>query len=771
MRRSLKSVKIPDDTSEIADSMDEYSTIPNFESIPTNAFQIPYLSAPLWKHQIQAAYCMLKAEASGPIINDKGEIFYSRSGLLPMPTGTGKTSMVLSICSFPVDEPAIQHTVAGTSLNVIMLNKKKRENIDVTVICSKQDIITNAWIPDIMARFSGLPFYEFKTIGTFEKEALKSPEYIQGSQYIDNVILYIKTCIQNLEHGRINQGQFEMCMIQIMDKELKTVADANSYIQQKEHEKQTLKEKVVMDRIVKLLKSNKIVFISMTSFYFLINVFKTYTIGRLIFDEPQQITIENQIRFEQYIPDRRLKSLRSVGRNVPFYEESPARFIWYISATPYDIPKHVANHYINGWVDKNDFVMNDYINSKDGERLFPELVSQYVIKFPLSYILEERPDFHLLFKKFKLKCRQQAEVGIIRGVLGSEIDNLLENDDMAAVIDKLKVSGTATNILDAAVERMSHDIHILQTRISNYLPNTPKHVVENSNKELQNLRVKLKDIQLKIDTFQGKTIIGNDGIPQNIDCSICFDTMHFVPTEGDLPENRCIVHVKCMNSFHLKCLFQAIAKNKQCPMCREEVKDQKDIKPPYDTNGNNIQNQIIREHSVHQQTQINLDEQIEYDSKLDAIEKALLSPLEINGTYYKRSKILLFINFSTDTTSNIETIVKLIQKCGYSVRLPFNAGTINELQVKYPPIGRATVTCKKENTAINKEMETFKTSPEPFVWLFRSGKESSGLNFPFVDTLIQYSDYGRQVIGRVLRMNRTSPCEIITLSYKDDKKN
>src|SRR5579871_5555070 len=103
----------PELQEKLKNSMDEYGTIPDYENVPADAINFPNLRMPLWKHQYQAAYLCLKAEALPPITTDEGEIFYSRSGLLPMPTGTGKTLIIEAISQFTVPEPSVKHIVAG----------------------------------------------------------------------------------------------------------------------------------------------------------------------------------------------------------------------------------------------------------------------------------------------------------------------------------------------------------------------------------------------------------------------------------------------------------------------------------------------------------------------------------------------------------------------------------------------------------------------------------------------------------------------------------
>jgi len=746
--------KVVIDYSERADAMDEYSTIENYQDIPCD-FAIPsYLTTPLWKHQYQAIYSMLKAESSSPIKSKSGEIFYSESGLLPMPTGTGKTRMILGLACFDVNPRPVKHNIAGSSLNFMMLKKKKRENINITIISTKSQIIDDAWLKDLQISYPHLPYYKFNTIGVFEKEATSSPEYNYQNNYLDQIIGFVGNSIYQLNNNQISQSDFEMLMTQIQDEDIEDVEDAQRYVDEKNIIKKNLKENLIIDKIVSILKQHKILFITKDSFHFLFKVFKKYTVDRIIFDEPQDITITRQDEFRDYLPDERIKQLRSSGNSVPFYEETPARFIWYVSATPYDIPKNIDNHYINGWINKNDYVINDYISNDEDKRMFPELVSTYVVKFPLTYILEQKPELLQLVRKFRLKCKITPEGAIVHGVIDSDIDSFIENDDYNAAIKKMSPDGLSNNILDAVTERINLDIRKMTKRIENYDHKTPKHTVAKSNDDLIKLNEKLHKVQNKINIYRG---VANS----NDECAICKEHIDVVPTQGLSPEKQCMVHMDCMNMYHMGCVKTQLETSNKCICCKSEM-NQMNIKGSYDQNGYNIQQQIQADQN--EQSSQGISNDFFYSNKLNAIIESL-KPKQLNGYSIPRRKILLFINFGNES-ANLQNIVKMLQMSGFNVRLPFSSGTLAELENKFPTYNGYRVTQPKGAKGIRKEIETFNNSQEPFVWIFRNGKESMGMNFPFVDTSIQYSEYGRQVTGRALRMDRVDPLDIITLYHK-----
>ena len=757
----------PEQIKELESLMEDYSTIPNYQDIPTTIIP-PYLTKPLWKHQLQAIYRALESEASGPTILENGDVMSSDSGIVCLSTGVGKTAIMLGISNFSVGERSIDKSIVSTSLNTIILNRPNRTNIDVTVICAKSRILNDAWIPNIKKFYPDLPYYVFDTIGTFKKDAMRSKEYQSYSQQVEIIKMQFARYYNALTNGQITQSQFELDLSVYGD--IRTGDDIRKYQKTLDDKLAEKLQEAINQRLISIMSSVKVFLVSETSFYFLFDFFKDYTISRLVLDEPQNTVYENQKFFKDYIKDEKLKYLRSVGlgKMLPYPELSPCRFLWYVSATPQLIPDNNNSHYFNSWVAKNDFVISDYATNKEEDRKFPELVERYVIKFPYSYILESRPDFASLINKYTLKSRRNAEFNIIRGVLGEEIDHMIENDDYEGIIEKISTGGSANDILDMTCERLELDIKKLASKISTYDPKTPQHIIDKSTADLDEKKKNLVELRKKIDRYKAKQNTSSE------ECPICYEILNIVPRNGDRPEDRCVCHINCMNIFHLGCISKVLkSQNKTCPMCSLLLKEE-DIRPTFDGRGNNIQMQLsledqqkTRNKAVSHPTVEIFDVNKVYDSKLDSL-KACLGPMIRNGQYYNRSKILLFIDFKKDESIQLNTIVTLCQDCGYNVRLPFIVGNKDLLLQKFPIRNGCRVEQGKAAKAIKKEIKDFETSRERFVWIFRSEKESAGLNFPFVDTSIEYSDFKshKQIIGRSLRMDRVLPVDLFRLDYE-----
>jgi hypothetical protein len=760
MAKSDKTIQM-----ELETLMDEYSSNPNYRDIPYNLIP-PFLACKLWKHQLQGIYSACKAEAAPPITNKKGEIFYSRCGLICPSTGTGKTNIALGIANFDVPEPIFKDTVITTSLNVVSLKPKELPMIQCTIICTSAKVLNNAWKRDIKIFYPTLPYYCFETVGKFEKEVDSSFDYQNKATEFNQIKNYIGNVYNNYINKTITQEQFEISMSNFG--EFKTKEDLEEYNKKLNKDLSDYRNELIDAKLKSILDSVKVFFVTKDSFWFLFRLFDKYRISRFFYDEPQNTTLTKQDLFGNMKKDPRVEKIRKArGRDNSYAESNPFGFIWYVSATPQLISDNVDAHYFNGWVSKNDFLINDYSNNTEENRLFPELIQQYVIKFPYSYCLESNPKLMSLRKDFKLMCKTNTESRILRGVLGEDIDQLLENDDYEGVVDKLGIDGGNVNsILDVAIQRLQININKHKAKIQMYDVKTPKHVrdksIEELNKEIQHL----DDLKKKVARFYGNY--------SQDQCSICSEELQIIPTTDIDPAKRCCVHMSCMNVFHVGCIGNLIknGQNENCPICRKDLKIE-DLKLTIDYNGNNINNQVAAD-NYNKNNQIKdytIDVNKEYESKIDALMSSL-GPMERisnqNGEriWCRRQKVLLFVDAKSENSTKFNEIIHLCQDQGFNVRLPYKVGTIAVLAEKFPIRNGCRVE-QPRSTDINKEIDNFMNDGLPWVWFSRSIKDSAGMNFPGCDTLIMYSPFKSlaQIIGRVMRMNRELPVDIFLLEY------
>lgn len=755
-------------TMELENLMEEYASDPDYRSIPTSL--IPrFLVVQLRPYQLQAIYKACYAEAAPPAKNAKGEIFLSRAGIFADVTGTGKTVVALGVSCFDVPEPIFDDTIITTSLNLVSLKTEKLPMIQCTVISTSSKVLDNAWMPDLKTFYPQLPYYRFETIGKFEAEVKNSVEFQNREIQAKQIKQYISQIYNQYVTKQITQTDFEVALSRFGD--ITTKEDVTAYYDKIIEDLEEYKNQLIDAKLLQILNTVKVFFVTKDSFYFLFRIFDKYRIARFIFDEPQNTTLTHQDRFEKMKKDPRIMRLKSAGTRIKSYAEaSPFGFLWFQTATPQLILDNaVDKHYFNIWVAKNDFLITDYSTNTEEKRMFPELVKQYVIKFPYSYCLESVPGFKELRKDFKLKCKVRAEVAILRGVLGDDIDQMLENDDYQGVVDKLGINGgSANSILEAAVQRLTIEIRKEEVRITTL---DTQVGVDNANEKLNEKKANLNQLLKKIARFHGTHLQG--AAPE--ECIICYEELQIIPTQGMDPAKVCCAHMSCMNVFHIGCIGTHMKNtvNPTCPVCREPLKLE-DLKPTYDVNGNNLarQVQIDDQNHVSPATQYDIDLEKEYDSKMDALKVALgpmnrVNPQNGQSSWFRRQKVLLFIDLKSEDSTKLVEIVQLCQDVGYNVRLPFKIGTIAEMASRYPMRNGCKVKQAGAAADINKDIESFMVPGEPWVWVSRSIKDSAGLNFPGADTLIQYSPFRshKQIIGRCLRLNRKIPVDIFELAY------
>lgn len=735
----------------------------------------PYLKTEmqLFEHQKVAITWCLEAEGGKPIVNNAGEKFYSRSGTVCLPTGTGKTVIMVGLSNFDVGKAHMKSLITTTSLNLISLNPIERENISCTVICVDSKILKTAWISDLDKFYNtSLSFYYYETESKLLNDLPKYPQVMTSPEYMKYAEVYgryteVKKWTEYIysmyKAGSFTTQQFEEYFTKLGYPDQRTNHTASKIINVIQEELDEAEYDFKIYFLAYVMSTIKIFFVPNTCFYTLFPFFKKYTVSRLILDEPQNTTYTKQDLFRDYIKNPRLKRLKRAGKTVEYSEESPARFIWYVSATPNLIADNKKDHYFNSWINKNDLILEDYLNSIRGEGMFPELTKRYIVKIPYSVILKSaRPDFDSLIKEYVVTSRRSALSNVLKGALGDEFDNMLENDDYSGIIKKLALGGTVNDILEKSIERLRLDIQKDKVAISNYATATPKHIIEKSNDELRKKEENLAKLERKISTFRG-----NGG--EYEECSICYEEMHFIPQSGDSADKSIVSHTKCLNCFHIGCLKPVLTSSRKCPICRDDLTDENVI--PVTTSLENRKYNASRM----MQDQFWWNPNKIYDSKHDSLKSCLSNMERYNqfGTLENqyRMKVLLFVEYSSGESDEFDAIVRLCQQAKFNVRLPFNRfGTVGAFKTHYPPIGGFEVKHPRAKKDFAKDVEEFKNANQRTLWIFRSGKESAGLNFPFVDTLIEYSRFKahKQIIGRVKRLNRTIPVDIIRLRYASE---
>lgn len=771
----------------LENDLEEYAPNKNFRSIRDDIIpdyfqpQVNYstgLPFDMYKHQKQALAWSLQAEGEGPASDKDGNLFYSRSAINALGTGMGKTLVGLGVACFNVTPSKVPENYLSTSLNFVKLKQAKRENIDCTIIVAEGKIMNDAWLSDARKFYPNLPKYVYEGDAVFKRQFVEtSPEvgeaqsnYYKHSDIIRQGDEYFK---KSGDKDAVNRIYLSNGYNDFLDKD----GNPRSYDFMARKLKTDFDNKMneaFASALANVMKQVKVFFCQNIHFYTLFPFFKKYTVNRGIFDEPQNTVYTNQVEFRDYLPDEKLKELKmnGMGKMLPYYEESPFRFLWLYSATPHLIRDNDDKHYFNKWIAKNDYVLTDYIRSVTGRSLFPKLIEKYVIKFPYKYTIESRPGYDLLINRFNLKCRRSRKADVLRGALGDDIDAMLENDDFDGILRKLG-GGSINEIFTLAVDKLRSDIDKRRQEISAYSAKTNQTIRDKSEAELQMMIRNLSSLQARISELSS----GQSDV-----CSICLEDFDYETSDQKL---LCCLHSdhgdisKCGGKFHYQCIVPSLKRRMKCPKCNLDIHNwQIDF-----TFIRNKSESKTDEVSNYPKFYNNID--YNYESKMDALKDALglmkRKTPEGQEQYFYRNKVLLFVECKDDAKI-LTDIIKLCQDNGYNVRLPFTpSNVINQttgkvtkakdaLKTAYPDVmnsfGRMEVTFPNASKAkIQEEINSFKMEQRRFVWIFRSGKESAGLNFPFVDTLIEYSRFKshKQIIGRALRLNREVPVDLFRL--------
>lgn len=738
---------------EIAEILQEYCSDPNYRDIPL--YKPRYLKAELWRHQYQMIHWMLKAESNGPIVNDEGEVFYSRIGLQCSPTGIGKTAIALGVANYDVPEPAVTQFVQTTSLNTVILKKKNLPMVQSTIICTDQKILDSSWMNDANTFYDLNLFsvFRFETSNRVEDMINNNQNVLNLKNYIYNVSSYYQHITYLYNNGEMLYPQY---ITEVQKLGIEGINDYESFIAKKNKELEDLLDDLYFDIMYNMLSQNKVILVTRSNFSYFFKFFRRYRVARFFYDEPQGVVLTSQKLFRDLNADIRVAKMRSLGtRTVPYAEESPFGFIWLISATPTLVAENNDDHYFNSWLYKNDFILDNFVKSLGSdEYFFPEMIKQYVVTLPYSYCLESRPGYESLFNEYTLFTRRSIFASVLTGVFDSDFDFLLENNDIDAIALKLYANGTdLMSIVNAAIQKLNSEIDIRQSQIDNFRAGTADNKIAKARKELEQQRKIIDKINLKIEKLKGSNIVDV--------CRVCDEQINLIDQPNTPEDKTCLCHTSCLSLFHKGCITPYI--NSQCPVCGTNVTSL-NVTPSY-KDGNNLYNQMMLTSPQYNQS-YEIDPNTLYNTKEEALMKAL-GPMKRmhNGreAFFQRQKVLLFVEFSKSDSTSFDRIVKICQQMGYNVMLPLKGIKVGDFSARFPRLGDAVVSQKSAD--INKDLEKYNISQRPVVWICRSIKDAAGLNFPMSDTLIMYSDFRHkvQIKGRVRRANRVIPCDIFTL--------
>lgn len=706
---------------EMGVDFDEVGTIDNFESVRDD-IQIAGLLLPphapnLFRYQRQMIDRCLCAEGAGPVKTRAGT-FYARTGVNANNPGAGKTVVMLAMSRFPVNPSAFPGNIYSSSLSVIILPPKKRKYVPCSLYLASNKVADN-WKRDCDKFFGAGQYFEFGTEGDIVAMVNREHNNFGPKKIVE-----------------LRPGEFD-------------------------------------DFVMRKLTSYKIIIAAERSFQYLIDIFMDIQIDRMVIDEPQDIVITSQDKMKGYCLNEDLDFLLRFGANEgTYYREEPfARFTWLVTATPHLISDNLRsgtkgkNRYFNTWVDRNAPFLRDYINSSGGAYHFPDMIKRYVIKFPNSYIDYHKTGGINYMEPIILKIKKPIQAIAVEEALDESFDMLLQNDDISAIMTKLKID-SPEKIVEGVINELNEQIQELEAKKTENQLGGQALVVY-----IQGIDAKIAPLVAKIDSVIRKMQRLNETVQtSNVhsdsgDCVLCSQQM--IPQPEICPRNQnpmewanqCVVVCKtCFNPFHAHCMKKMfdISNKTTCPFCNSNLLDGNLLK--YSSEGRGDVS-VAREEKVKLFNSIPIvTEPHVFNSKLEALAGAIQTK--------NLQKGLLYLDLQGDDTKTENDIIYVLLQLGFDVRIP-SSKTKAQIAAKFGAYAQQ-VLVPGNSRDVGKELKKFEDSTRCTIWIMRTSKSSSGLNFPFIDFIFCYSKFKQehQIVGRANRPSRRIMYKYIVLEYE-----
>lgn len=232
-------------------------------------------------------------------------------------------------------------------------------------------------------------------------------------------------------------------------------------------------------------------------------------------------------------------------------------FQWFISSTLYNLSHpHGKQVYLD--------TISQYINIIPGikctgyiREVFSSLTNhenilQY-ITVSENCIIEDEFGIEPYEEK-TIICKSPIMLYILESSISSEIVRCINANDIESALHLIhpKNKSSEDNIINACIEKLSLRLQNINFQINNCqsMPLKKKLTI------LENLNDKKKDINAQISNIRERVIQTNT-------CPICFD---------NIIHDKSIMHGCCSNAFCFKCIFQWIALNNTCPLCKVQIK-------------------------------------------------------------------------------------------------------------------------------------------------------------------------------------------------------
>lgn len=749
----------------VPSSYAEISTDPDYRDIEETDIDL-LEGENFYKYQKQMITKMIEAEEEGPIETEQGT-FYSRIAVNAMMPGSGKTGPTIGLCIAKpeVSKPAISMANYSSSLVSLSINETEYEYIPTSLIICPGPLVESAWKKNCDKFYGDGYYYIIKAFEQTKKEIAKDDSF----ETTESEMTQINKKITSIK-GKINRGTAKLIDINTLPvlEERKKYLKANKSTLSIE-EKINSEEEI--EFIVSKMKQYPIIFCPANLFYMMIPILKQYEISRLIVDELGVIKITNQKNMISYKTDPIIEFLTRSDKSTTsissYRERSPARMIWIITATPQQIMENTLNtdHFFISWIVKNSPFLKDYLNASDGNYMFPEMIQRYIIKFPNSYINECRNNGVVYERSYVINVKKPLLNLILDGIMGKEFDELLENDAIDELKNKLNVINTGNDpneinfaIIQGAIDKLQSNIQDINIKESNYKNGANSKILADNDSKKNKLNKSINKIELRTSNYDLATNFVNDELDTPLLCMIC---------ESDLDKTSTCACPGCYSMCHDTCIFSSVLEvdDFRCKNCKTKITslDQINVLVEYKDEDEDYNSATFMK-KVNDSDDLEVPD-IMNDSKLNALIEIIdyKSESKSNDPY----KCLIYLYDSSEYKNEYEIIRHSLDK---GIRVYYDKN-INKAKIEelFGNNGINHLTSVSDRKKMEKYIDSFRNNKHPSVFIMRTNAQSTGLDFPFIDDIITYSenDYSlrSQIVGRADRPSRKKMFDMFEMTY------
>lgn len=414
----------------------------------------------------------------------------------------------------------------------------------------------------------------------------------------------------------------------------------------------------------------------------------------------------NNIKINRVIFDE-IDSLK-----IPSNKNIPCKFYWFLTASYGNLLYPTGHEYYDNRIDKVIKKANGLSNKGYIRELFINITYKRYKRFAHILVLKNNNDY--IDKSYNIpepnqyiiECKDPIETKLLNGIVDKNIINCLNADNTKGAIALFnpKQKKTKENIINIVISKYLADISNINVQIDATKQLIFDNDVNRNNIERNNRVSKLVD---KKNLFQNKIDDIKKRILDTKICCICYD---------ETIENKSLVKC-CSNTFCFGCINFWLAKNKSCPLCKEQL------------NHNDLF--LIQDKEIEETENIILDKDIphkEFD-KLKNLEILLKNSNE-------DSKFLIF----SSSDFSFERIVKILK----------------DLNINFSDL-------KGNKHRIQNTINDYKTGFIK-VLLVNIYNYGSGLNLECSTDIIMFHKFDKliesQVIGRAQRCGRKTSLNI-----------